>query len=230
MTMPNNRTEHDAKVRELKDRFEREGYEVVLVEPGRSALPFDLEGYVPDLIARKDGGGLIVEVKSTTTRTSIERFQSIAQNISQHKGWRFVLVTVDDLNIPAVLMDTIGWDDLDKKLAMVRPLLESGHVEPAILYVWSIFESMMRKLAITVAMPVERLPATRLMNQLYTAGYMSVIDFTMAKKFLAMRNGITHGYGIPPDVTLLNKFLEFAGHRLDQWRKARVDDGYPTQR
>ncbi|KVE25169.1 hypothetical protein WI93_16780 [Burkholderia vietnamiensis] len=222
MMTQSNRTEHDAKIQELKERFERDGY-AVLIEPRGLDLPFDLGNYVPDLVARKPDGGLIVEVKTANARTSIERYQSLAHTVQQHAGWRFVLVTVDDLNVPASLQETVSWGELEAKLGTIRLLIDNGNAEPAILYLWSVFEAAMRKLAITVAMPIERLPATKLMNQLYTVGYIAIDDFKTAKKFLTMRNGITHGFGTPPDVPVLESFLRAVTGLIREWKNECAD-------
>ncbi|WP_087688014.1 hypothetical protein [Pandoraea sp. PE-S2R-1] len=222
MTTQSNHSAHEAKIQELKERFERDGY-AVLIEPRRQDIPFDLGNYVPDLVARKRDGGLIVEVKTVNARTSIERYQSLAHTVQQHDGWRFVLVTVDDLNVPVSLQETVGWGELEAKLGTIRLLIDNGNAEPAILYLWSVFEAAMRKLAITTAMPIERLPATKLMNQLYTAGYIAVDDFQIAKKFLTMRNGITHGFGTPPDVPLAESFLRAVAGLIREWTKEGAD-------
>lgn len=217
---PSNQTEHDAKVQELRARYERDGYDV-LVAPLRQSLPFDLDSYVPDLVARKPDGGLIIEVKTANARTSIERYQSVARTVQQHPGWRFLLVTVDDLNVPESEQEMATWDALAAKTGIVRSLIDSGNAEPAILYLWSIFEASMRRLAFAVAIPVERLPATKLMNQLYTAGYISIDDFATAKKFLTMRNGVTHGFDTPADGQLLESFLDVVSGLIQEWTNER---------
>lgn len=222
MKTQSNRTEHDAKLQELKVRFEREGYEVLL-EPTRTDIPFDLDNYVPDLVARKANGGLIVEVKTADSRSSIERYQSVARIVQQHEGWRFLLVTVDDLNVPASLQEMASWDELMVKLGITRSLIESGIAEPAVLYLWSIFEAAMRKVALSEAIPIERLPAVKLMNQLYTTGYMSIDDFATAKKFLTMRNRITHGFGAPSDPLLLESFLRVVSGLIQEWKNERTN-------
>lgn len=216
-----NRTEHEAKIQELKARFEREGYKV-LIEPRPTALPFDLDNYVPDLVASKSDGGLIVEVKTANTKTSVSRYQSVARIVQQHPGWRFLMVTVDDLNVPEA-QEMASWDQLESKLDTTRSLIADGKTEPAVLYLWSVFEAAMRKLAYAVAMPIERLPATTLMNQLYTAGYISIDDFQTAKKFLAMRNGITHGFGTAPDEQLLASFLTSVSCLIRDWKNEQID-------
>lgn len=218
-----NRTEHDAKVEELRARYARNGYEV-LVEPRSESLPFDLGTYVPDLIARKDNGGLIVEVKTANAKTSLERYQSIARVIQRYPGWRFLLVTTDDLNVPTSTQEMVSWEKLEANVATTILLIAEGHLEPATLYLWSIFEAAMRKLAVISAVPVERLPATKLMNQLYTMGHISVADFETAKKFLTMRNGITHGFGVVPDTQLVQSFLRVVSTLIQEWKNEPVDE------
>lgn len=114
-----------------------------------------------------------------------------------------------------------SWDALAAKIGTIRSLIDTGNAEPAILYLWSIFEASMRKLAFTVAMPVERLPATKLMNQLYTAGYISIDDFATAKKFLTMRNGVTLGFDTPADGQLLESFLDVVSGLIQEWTNER---------
>jgi hypothetical protein len=219
--METNRTEYEAKIQELKAQFERDGYNV-LVEPQRTDLPFDLDNYVPDIVASKPDGGLIVEVKTTNTKTSISRYQSVAQIVQQHPGWRFLMVTVDDLDVPEA-QEMASWDQLEAKLGTIRSLIADGKTEPGVLYLWSVFEAAMRKLAYAVAMPIERLPATALMNQLYTAGYISVGDFQTAKELLTIRNMITHGFGTSPDGPLLESFLISVAGLIRDWKNERID-------
>ncbi|NVM75180.1 hypothetical protein FHW83_000960 [Duganella sp. SG902] len=218
MNTPSNRTEYDAQVQQLKKKFESDGYEVI-IDPQSPELPFELPDYSPDLVVKKpDGGGFIVEVKTTHTRTSAERYQSIANIVRQNHGWRFLLVTIDDLNIPAFAENIIGWDELEEKLKTTRSLIDSNHAEAAVLYLWSIFEAAMRKLAITEAMPIERLPAVKMLNQLYTVGYISVDEFSTVKTFLNMRNGITHGFGTSPDGPLLESFFRIVSALIAEWK------------
>jgi hypothetical protein len=41
--------------------------------------------------------GLIIEVKTSIRQVSVERLQSVAEEISRHTGWRFLLVTLEDI-------------------------------------------------------------------------------------------------------------------------------------
>jgi hypothetical protein len=63
------------KTHEIASKLESKGYRV-LIEPRSQQLPFDLDGYEPDLIAfdEREEGGLIVEIKPKIKELSISRF------------------------------------------------------------------------------------------------------------------------------------------------------------
>jgi hypothetical protein len=82
----------------------------------------------------------------------------------------------------------------------------------------------MRKLAIATATPIERLPATKLMNQLYTLGYLSVGDYETAKQFLALRNQVTHGFGVQRDYSVLAPFFQLVVRSIEDWQKEPTAD------
>lgn len=223
MNTPSNRIERDAKIQQLREKFENDGYEVV-VEPENSALPFDLNDYSPALLVKKPGGGgFIVEVKTAHARTSLERYQALANIVRQSPGWRFLLITVDDLNVPTHADEMVEWDALAGKLEATRSLIDSHHEEAAVLYLWSIFEAAIRKLAIAEALPIERLPALKMLNQLYTIGYISVDEFATAKKFLAMRNNIAYGFRTSLDTPLLASFFHIAFELVAEWRERKFE-------
>jgi REase_AHJR-like len=221
-----NETIHRQKIEELRLQYEREGYQV-LVEPAAPQLPFALGSYTPDLVARKANGtgGLIVEVRTTAGRGSIERFQAIAQAVREHPGWRFMIVSVEDLSIASKDHQLASWDEISAKLVQARQLLNSGMHDAAVLYFWSIFEGAMRQLAVATATPVERLPASKLMNQLYTIGYISVSELQTAKQFLQLRNQIAHGFRSDGGDDLIEAFSTFLAERVANWRNESTQTG-----
>lgn len=222
----NNDAVHRQKIDELRMQYEREGY-LVLVEPTATKLPFDLGSYMPDLVARKaDGsGGLIVEVRTTGARTSVERFQAIAQEVREHPGWRFLIVSVDDLSVATKDHQLASWQEMSTKLDQARQLLKSGLRDAAVLYLWSIFEGAMRQLAVATATPVERLPASKLMNQLYTIGYISVSELQTAKQFLQLRNQIAHGFRSDEGNHVIEAFLTSLSGWVANWSKEPAQRG-----
>ena len=75
-----------------------QGFEVV-IEPSKSLIPFDLGNYYPDLIARKGSNeGYIIELKNSIAKISVDRYREIAEIVAQHHGWRFLLITGEDIS------------------------------------------------------------------------------------------------------------------------------------
>ncbi|ATQ76043.1 hypothetical protein CR152_16985 [Massilia violaceinigra] len=126
-------TFYEDRLETLASAYANDGYAVVK-HPAAEQLPFDLFGYVPDLLAIKGDSGLIVEARTSAACTSVDHFHAIAQEIAEHPGWRFVLVTVDDAdvaNLPDRAGDLPTWAQLIEKLNQVDALVDDGALEPA---------------------------------------------------------------------------------------------------
>src|SRR3954469_10964637 len=82
-------------VREAHDRLEEqvarglvaEGYEV-FVAPGAHVLPRELVGLRPDILARRGGENLLVEVKLVPTAGGAEQAKRMAQAVESRPGCR----------------------------------------------------------------------------------------------------------------------------------------------
>lgn len=210
---------HEKKVDSLTTSYAQQGFAVVK-EPSPNQIPFDLGDYRPDLMATKDGTGLIVEVKTNTSGVSVDRLQSIAREISRHHGWRFLLVTLEDVDstkIPTSGTDLPTWKEIENKLRQTQALIENGASEPAILYLWSIFEAGLRKRAISQAIPIERLPAAMLLNHMYSQGEVSVNDVDLFREFMQTRNRIAHGANEPIDHAQLALVFQSINRLLTEW-------------
>jgi hypothetical protein len=127
------------------------------------------------------------------------------------------MVSVDDLSVASSDHQLASWEEINTKLAQARQLLDSGLRDAAVLYLWSIFEGAMRQLAVATATPVERLPATKLMNQLYTIGYISVSELQTAKQFLELRNRVAHGFRSDEGDDLIEAFWTLLSGWVVSW-------------
>jgi hypothetical protein len=213
------KTAHDDKISLLASSYAQQGF-TVLREPQNSELPFDLGDYKPDLIATKEDTNLIIEVKTKASRISVDRFQSLAQEISKHPGWHFLLVTLEDVDssrIPTTSSELPTWPQLVTKLQQTQALIAEGALEPAILYLWSIFEAALRKRAIDQSIPVERLPASMLLNHMYSQGEVSVDDVDLFREFMGKRNRIAHGANEPIDTILVAPVFQSVNRLLTDW-------------
>ena len=164
----------------VAQELRRNGYEVVL-SPSPEALPFDLGHYRPDLIAFKNGGGIVLEVKKSTAHLSVDRLQNVAEKVASHNGWQFRLLTPQDIPEYAVdgYTDFPSWSTLRSKTQDVETLIQNGMTEPALLYLWSIVEAMLRKQAIAQHLPIDGYPSRNLLKHMYSSGEVSMDEFDL---------------------------------------------------
>ena len=189
-----------AKIRELREKYEAQGFEV-LVEPDLHDLPFDLGGYRPDLLARRGDAGILVEVRTSGTRLSVDRFRELVDEVKRPPGWSFVLVTADDVaggDAPGVDDALPPWRRLRDQAAAALRLAEAGESrEAAFLALWAALEGVLRKHAEGASLPVERLPSSVLVRALYSHGELALAQYELALALLQVRNRVVHGYASP---------------------------------
>ena len=197
------RSLHEQKIQDTAQQLQERGYRV-FTEPSKSDLPFDLGNYVPDLLATKDEQGIIFEVKTSFKRLSVDRLQNLAAQIASYKGWRFVLITLDDESedvLPLEAKDFPCWQDLESKLLKVDTLIQDLMFEPAVLFLCNILEVLLRKKVVIENIPIERFLPNYLLDHLYSRGEISMDQFDIFKDFLKFRNKIAHGIITPTDAT-----------------------------
>jgi len=192
-------TQHETLLRSVVERYRRDGYDVN-VAPRPGAIPFDLGGYVPDMIAQKGDLMIIVEVKTQADRISFDQLRSVVDEIKRHEGWRFVLVTAQDtlgLSLPHENEDRFSWAEVALRVKDAQRLSDLGENEAAYLTLWIAFERMMRFQASTIALPLDRLAPSILIRQLYSQGELSMTQFDTALRCQEIRNRIIHGFPAP---------------------------------
>jgi hypothetical protein len=192
-------TGHHEKVRELAEQYEAQGFQVS-VEPAKADLPFDLGNYSPDLIAQKEDQHLVVEVKSSSNDVPVERFRNIAEEVGQHPGWRFLLVTLNDVesrSLPGAADELASWQEAAERVVRAERLLDAGDADAAFLLMWSALEAMLRRHAQSVALPLERLPSQALIKHLYSQGELSMTQYDRVMTALRLRNLLAHGSPAP---------------------------------
>src|SRR4051812_6926463 len=119
---------HDRLVDAVAARYRRDGYDVV-IEPAPNTVPFDLGGYRPDLLVRKGDTSALIEVKGQAQRLSFDQLRSLAEEVGRHEGWRFVLVTNEDVLGPESQGqddDQFSWQEIQDRLRDAQRLAELG--------------------------------------------------------------------------------------------------------
>lgn len=214
------KTLHDERLSALASAYARDGFDV-LIEPSPQQLPFELGGYRPDLVAVKDETRLIIEVKPSASRVSVDRWQSLAEEVAQHAGWRFLLVTLDDVDvktIPTTEAELPTWRELSEKVKLVESLLQQRAFEPALLYLWSLFEAALRKRALSQKIPVERLPSSMLLKHMYSQGEVSVEKIDLFLAFMQKRNRLAHGANEGIDAVFARTLVTSIEELFTEWQ------------
>jgi REase_AHJR-like len=212
---------YEQKIQAAAQELLANGYQVS-IDPLLSDLPFELGGYSPDLIATKDDKGIVLEIKASLTRLSVDRFQDIAERVATHPGWRFLLVTLDDTSekiLPSSAGELPSWKELNISLDKLNTLIQDSFLEPAFLYLWSILEAALRKRAIAQNIPISRFPTKELLNHTFSSGEISISDFDLFTSYLDVRNKIAHGIVVPIDSEILKLTLCSVQILIGKWSK-----------
>jgi len=181
---------------QIAEKYRQEGFEII-IEPKIKDLPFDIGTYRPDIIAKKSADeGYIIEVKVSATNTSVDRYREIADTVSQHPGWRFLLITGDDVPLDSQDKDDnlLTWHQMIQRQSQAERLIILEEMEGAFLSLWAVLEAALRRHAKQVSIPVERFPTSSLIKHLYSQGELSMEQFDAATALQSIRNRFVHGY------------------------------------
>lgn len=205
----------------IVEKYKLQGFEVV-IDPSKSLIPFDLGNYCPDLIARKGlDEGYIIEIKNSIAKISVDRYREIAEIVAQHHGWRFLLITGEDISSgdPQNDSELMTWDQMLQRQKQAQKFLVIGEVEVAFLYLWGVLESAMRRQAKQVAIPIERFPANSLINHLYSQGELSMEQFDQVRVIQTVRDRLAHGYQLPDLEEPIKQLRVLVNELIAMWKK-----------
>jgi hypothetical protein len=196
-----------------KARYKTEGY-TVKVRPEMGEVPVFLEGYIPDLIARKGGEGVVVAVKPMPpTESDDKRAEFFARKVQQQPGWRF------DLHLASPRREVVdaafqpSLDDIRRELDVTRRLASEGDPRAALIYGWGLLEAVAR-LSVLGESPDEarRYRPASVVSSLEAEGLIGEQDAARLMEVAAQRNLVVHGFTktrvAPADVEFLLNIVE----------------------
>jgi REase_AHJR-like len=204
----------------VAEKYRLQGFEVI-IEPSKSVIPFDLGNYIPDIIAKKTSNECyIIEVKKTISQIPIDRYREIAEIVAQHHGWRFLLITGEDVFSADTKDDhrILSWEQMFHRQAQSQRFLVAGEVEVAFFYSWGVLEAAMRQAAKNAAIPIENLPANSLINHLYSQGELSIEQFDQARTIQETRDRLGHGYQTPNLMEQTNQLQKLVDELIAMWK------------
>ncbi len=182
-------------ISQYADWYARQGYQVS-VEPSPRQLPEFLRTLAPDMIARRDGENVVVQIK-TSSPASFEAIQRLARALEHRAGWQLQVVYVDlpdpEWQPPPRLPET---KDLLARLDLIGGVGGGGDQSRLeLLLLWSIVEAAARhRLSALKIPPTSRISSSALLKMLLTEGIIEDDDYVLLRRGLAARNAIAHGF------------------------------------
>jgi REase_AHJR-like len=209
----------NTSVSKIAEKYRQEGYRV-FVEPEPEDIPFNLGTYRPNLIAKKnEAEGYIIEFNASGRQKSIERLRGIAEIVSEHTGWRFLLVTEEDalLKDNAKEVNLLSWEQIFSRRTQSERLISLGENEGAFLSLWGIFEALLRRRAEEAIIPIERFPTVSLIKHMYSQGELSIEEYDRAMLLLSVRNRFIHGFEALEVNESVSELLALVNELISLW-------------
>lgn len=212
---------HQSKIREIGRAYETRGYRVLL-EPRAADLPPFLAGFCPDTIAYGPRDSVVIEVKVGTGAAFSERYRDLAEVIQQHAGWRFSLVVVDPRSdeVAPATQPLLDRDGIMERLRESQELLDRGAKDAAFVLLWSSVEALLRHIASREGLPLERIPSSAVLKELFSLGFLSRRALDIALRAFSVRNSLVHGFESPDLDTALEEMTPLAQELLAEFDQA----------
>jgi hypothetical protein len=191
--MTGSRLDADALEQVARD-YATEGFEVE-VHPGPDSLPEFLSGLRPDIIARRDGQNVVVQVAIGTPVNEAEEVSEVARRIEGHPDWRLDVVHVEPAADPrSTGHDSLQHDEILLHLQAAGELDERGFADAALLIAWSAAEAALRMLALDHGLTIDPTRPRELLRGLATAGVLEQEDYAALMRGFEARNKAAHGF------------------------------------
>lgn len=126
----------------LRERCEALGY-TVDIAPDPQTLPAFMAGYVPDVVARREGHAIAFEVVSDRETVASPRVQALRHLFAGQREWHFNVAQMwSDLD--ALAIDVPDETLLRQRIAEVRAFATQGKLHTAFIMAWPLLEAALR--------------------------------------------------------------------------------------
>ena len=179
---------HFDVVERLVPELEAEGYEV-FVHPKKPLVPKFLENFAPDVVAKRPGKNLVVEVVRPSTDSAL-KLKQLAALFQNQPDWELRVVWISpsgEERAPEV-QDP---ETVRKRLQEIQDLAARGHNEPALLLAWATFEALAR--AVSSERASRPNGPHRIVQDLASEGHLTPTEADLARMMADKRNCLIHG-------------------------------------
>lgn len=172
----------------LSSELRSEGYEV-FIQPRRQLLPSFFGSYVPDLVARREGDNIAIEVIDPE-RSGDGRLAQLSAIFADHPDWTLKIVGTARSRGEARLRP-LSDEQIADRITETNLLVQEGRFDPAIVYGWSALEAIGRRL-LPDRFAKAQTPM-RLAGVLAEVGWITPTQADRLRRIAEFRNAIVHG-------------------------------------
>jgi len=193
----------------IAQAYKRLGYNVS-ISPKSEELPDFLRKFDPDLIAKKPGENIIVELKKRTHARGITYWLDIDNEIRNHPEWKLQLVDQGSMDSDlAPNAESSDRNSIVSKFVEAKKLAEFNYYESAVVLAFGATEAAMRSIVTTKKLTWDRLGVLTLISAVLQAGYLDVDQAKFLNDMMVQRGRIVHGqYKSMVDKTQLERLIE----------------------
>lgn len=209
---------HDRLIREVANRYIRQGYPVQ-VEPGPTDLPDFLSRFQPDLIVTTPEGKIVVEVKSRGKARQVDYWQALTDAINNQPGWevRFVTDNQREEELFSAEQPILSQDEIEERLTASEQLARNGLLDSALLITWASIEALLRDASRKEKQILPNQGTGPLITWLYAEGGLDRADYDSLMSLLKFRNQAVHGFRVEQiSPTLVEQAQSMARRLLKQ--------------
>jgi len=187
------------KIRQVANDYKKNGYNVI-VEPRGTDIPSFVKNYQPDIIATSDNDNVIIEVKTRSDFSTIDKLRDIADIVNKRKNWRFELIVTttkqETQNETERQITELDLSEIEENLKAVKSILEQDLYSSAFVLTWATLESIGRQLLLEDKKKLNNRTPLVLIKTLFSFGYLTRTDLESLEKLFVVRNQVVHGYKV----------------------------------
>jgi len=201
--------EYGDRLASVMNAYSKLGYDVVS-QPSKEVLPDFLRSFQPDLIARKPGENLIVQLKNRVQAKSLSYWLRLEQTIQEHPDWKLQLIDPGSLDIDlAPGSEPTDNDTIKEQISQAEQLLSTNNPDLAVVVAFGALEAAMRAIVVAHELSWDHINVLTLIATLLDAGYFDQDDVSLVRRMMEKRNAIVHGFsGKPIDSQSIGEFID----------------------
>jgi len=187
------------KIRQVAKDYEKNGYKVI-IEPHGTNIPYFIKDYQPDIIATSEKDNVIIEVKTRSNFSTIDKLRDIADIVNNRENWRFeLIVTTSKQEVQSEIDRStieLGLTEIERNFKTVKTAIKQELYPSAFILLWAMLESIARQLLLEDKKKLNSRTSLVVIKTLFSFGHLTRKELDTLEKFFVIRNQIVHGYKV----------------------------------